>query len=132
MADRDSTTGLKCVVVTPEETVLEAAADYVVVPLFDGELGIAPRHSPMIGRLGFGELRVKSGGETSRYFVDGGFVQVAGDVVSVMTSRAKATTEIDPVEAEAQLQEAIAAPPVGGDAVTGRQRAVDRARGMLR
>ena len=71
---------LQCVVVTPEETVLDAGADYVVVPLFDGELGIAAKHSPMIGRLGFGVLKVKSGGETTRYFVDGGFVQVSSDV----------------------------------------------------
>ena len=46
---------LKCIVVTPESMVLDQAADFVALPLFDGELGIAPLHTPLIGRLGFGE-----------------------------------------------------------------------------
>ena len=45
---------LECVVVTPEETALETPATFVALPLFDGEIGIAPGHSPMIGRLGYG------------------------------------------------------------------------------
>ena len=59
--------------------MLETPAQFVALPLYDGEMGIAPAHSPFIGRWGYGELRVKSGGETKRYYVDGGFVQVAGD-----------------------------------------------------
>ena len=46
---------LQCVVVTPETTALEAQADFVALPLFDGELGVAPDRGPMIGRLGFGD-----------------------------------------------------------------------------
>ena len=46
---------LNCVVVTPEETALEQTASFIVLPLFDGEIGIGPGHSPLIGRLGFGE-----------------------------------------------------------------------------
>ncbi len=42
----------------------------------------------MIGRLGYGELRLVVKGQTQRYYVDGGFVQVADDVVSVLTNRA--------------------------------------------
>ena len=51
-------------------------ADFVALPLYDGEIGIAPGHSPLIGRLGYGEMRIKPGGRRSRYYVDGGFVQV--------------------------------------------------------
>ena len=64
---------LQVIVVTPEATVLDQGADFVALPLFDGEIGIAPQHSPMIGRLGYGELRTKSHGTNRRYFVDGGF-----------------------------------------------------------
>ena len=82
MSTETSTSALQCVVVTPEETVLECEADFVALPLFDGEVGIAPLHSPMIGRLGFGEMRIRSGSETTRYYVDGGFVQVADNLRS--------------------------------------------------
>ena len=123
---------LQCIVVTPEETVLDTSSEFVVVPLFDGEMGIAPMHSAMIGRLGFGELRIKQGGETTRYYVDGGFVQVADNVVSVMTNRAKPLSEIDAAEAEKQLAEALAAPAAGGAAAAVRQRAIDQARGQIR
>ena len=64
------------------------AADFVALPLYDGEIGIAPGHSPFIGRLGYGELRVVNGGGRTRYYVDGGFVQVADNLVSVLTKRA--------------------------------------------
>ena len=98
--------GMQCVVVTPESTVLDVEATAIVVPMIDGENGIGAGHAPMIGRLGYGELRVTSGGNTSHYFVDGGFVQVAEDVVSVITNRAVPVNEIDKSAAERQLSEA--------------------------
>ena len=52
---------LRVVVVTPEQTVLDATTDFVALPLYDGELGVAPSHAPMIGRLGYGELRIGHG-----------------------------------------------------------------------
>src|SRR6186997_507094 len=95
MANHNATTDatskiviLECIVVTPEATVLQTPAQFVALPLFDGELGVAPGHSPFIGRLGFGELRVTEGGVTRRFYVDGGFVQVANNIVSVLTNNA--------------------------------------------
>src|SRR5437588_3755559 len=79
---------LQCVVVTPERTLFDQLVDFVALPLYDGELGVLPGRTPLIGRLGFGELRTKEGGATKRYFVDGGFVQVRDDVVTVLTNRA--------------------------------------------
>ncbi len=67
---------LNCIVVTPEQTVCEKPADFVVATLFDGEIGIAPGHSPLIGRLGYGELRIRRGEETDRFYIEGGFVEV--------------------------------------------------------
>ncbi len=54
-----------------------------------------PACAPMIGRLGYGELRIKVGSETRRYYVDGGFVQVAGNLVSVLTNRAVPAASVD-------------------------------------
>src|SRR5688572_8240342 len=85
---------LRVVVVTPEQTVLEATTDFVALPLYDGELGVAPSDAPMIGRLGYGELRIGHG-EGQRFYVDGGFVQVVDNVVSVLTNRAIPATRLD-------------------------------------
>ena len=97
---------LKCVVVTPEKAVLDAAVDFVAVPMFDGELGVLPGRQPLIGRLGYGELRTVSGKTTRRYYVDGGFVQVRSDVVTLLTAKAIPAEELNAAAAEAELREA--------------------------
>ena len=107
MSETASNSTLRCVVVTPEETVLDTPADFIALPLFDGEVGIGKHHSPMIGRMGYGELRIRSGNETSRYYVDGGFVQVADNVVSVLTNRSLASDAVDAEAAEEQLKTAL-------------------------
>jgi F-type H+-transporting ATPase subunit epsilon len=107
MADTHATSAaagsLQCLVVTPEATVREGACRFVAVPLFDGELGVARGHSPMIGRLGFGELRIEGDGGTERFYVDGGFVEVLDDVVSVLTNRALPAAQLDAEVAAQQL-----------------------------
>ena len=78
---------LQCIIVTPERTVCEQEADFVVATLPDGEIGVWPRRAPLIGRLGFGEMRVVSDEETVRYFIEGGFIEALDDVVTVLTGR---------------------------------------------
>lgn len=97
-----------CSVVTPEATLLDAEASFVALPLFDGEIGIGPDHSPFIGRLGYGELRVKHAGNTDHYYVDGGFVQVANNLVSLLTNRAIPAVQLDAAKAREQLEAARA------------------------
>ncbi len=119
---------LQCIVVTPETTVLEEPADFVVLPLFDGEIGIAPKHAPLIGRLGYGELRLKQAGKITRYYIDGGFVQVVGDVVSVLTNRAIPAEQLDPQVAEEHLSAARARKATGDEALAQRDRQEEQAR----
>ena len=72
-----------------------------------------PGHSPLIGRLGYGEMRIRRGSDTERFYVDGGFVQVADNVVSVLTNRAvPARTSTRPPRTE-QLRTALARPAAG-------------------
>ncbi len=123
---------LRCVVVTPEETVLETEAEYIVLPLFDGEMGIAPLHSPMIGRLGFGELRIRSGSDTARYYVDGGFVQVADNVVSVLTNLAIPSDDVDGEAAQQQLENALGSKTFGEEQLASRDRILAQVRAQLR
>jgi F-type H+-transporting ATPase subunit epsilon len=128
-----TTTGtLRCILVTPEATALDTPADFVALPLFDGEAGIAPGRAPLIGRLGYGELRVRHGGETKRFYVDGGFVQVADNVVSVLTNRAIAASQLDSTAAGQQLQSAIATRAAGPAEMSIRERQILQARGQLR
>jgi F-type H+-transporting ATPase subunit epsilon len=123
---------LNCIVVTPEETALEQKAESIVLPLYDGEIGILPGHSPLIGRLGFGEMRIRSDGKESRYYVDGGFVQVAGDVVSVLTSRAIPTDQVDGKTAHDQLTAALRRPIHTPELLQIRDRLLDQARAQIR
>ncbi|NMC19946.1 MAG: ATP synthase F1 subunit epsilon [Thermogutta sp.] len=123
---------LRAIIVTPERKLVDQSADGVVVPLFDGELGVLPLHAPLIGRLGAGELRILSDGKLRAFFVDGGFVEVLNDVVSVMTSRAQAVEELD-VEAAAEALEAtLAHKAVGDDMLLSREEAAAKARSLLR
>jgi F-type H+-transporting ATPase subunit epsilon len=123
---------LKCIVVTPESTVLDERAHFVALPLYDGEIGIGPSHSPLIGRLGFGEMRIDVGQTIERYYVEGGFVEVLGNVVSVLTHRAVAAEKLDVSVAEEQLAAARSRPANTPDLMASRDRAVTQARARLR
>jgi F-type H+-transporting ATPase subunit epsilon len=133
MADHSPTSGtLRCILVTPEATALDTPAEFVALPLFDGEAGIAPGRAPLIGRLGYGELRVRHGNKTDRFYVDGGFVQVAENVVSVLTNRAVAAGALDASIAQQQLQSALSAQAAGPAEMAIRDRQISQARGQLR
>ncbi len=81
---------LQVVIVTPESTTLDKQVDSVVLPLFDGEKGILANHAPMIGRLGKGKLRIKDGSTEESYQIDGGFVQIESNTVSILTGSSEA------------------------------------------
>jgi F-type H+-transporting ATPase subunit epsilon len=77
-------------VISPERTVFEGQADMVVAPAWDGEIGILRGHAPLVILLGDGELRVQGPGGEQRFHVAGGFMQVAENVVTVLSERAEA------------------------------------------
>jgi F-type H+-transporting ATPase subunit epsilon len=95
---------LQIVLVTPETTLLNEPVDSIRLPMFDGQMGIYPSRSPAVGRLGAGELRLVQGGSSRSYYIDGGFVQVKGPVVSVLTNRATPVDQLDPRGVEEELQ----------------------------
>src|SRR4051812_19422841 len=97
---------LRCVVVTPERAVLDEPADFIAIPMYDGELGVLPGRAPLIGRLGYGELRIQRGSVTRRLFVDGGFAQIRDNVVTLLTSRAFKAEELKVSAAEEALRAA--------------------------
>jgi F-type H+-transporting ATPase subunit epsilon len=77
-------------IISPESVLFEGTTEIVVAPAFDGQVGILTDHAPMMTLLGKGTLRVGSGAAAKNFSVDGGFLQVAGNTVRVVTERASA------------------------------------------
>ncbi|MCH2180627.1 MAG: ATP synthase F1 subunit epsilon [Mariniblastus sp.] len=123
---------LQIVVVTPERTTLDQQVDSVIVPSFDGERGIYNGHAPLVERLGPGELRTVSGDQVSRYYVDGGFVQVSADVVSVLTGRSIPAGEIDLSAAKQDLETAEREPANNTELMELKQKAIAQAKAQIR
>ncbi len=123
---------LQCIVVTPERTVRDERADFVALPLYDGEIGIAPGHSPMIGRLGYGELRLNRDGAVSRLYVEGGFVEVLDNVVSVLTNRAILAQNLDAAGAFERLKSTEGRPTRSPEEMAARDRSVAQLRAQVR
>jgi F-type H+-transporting ATPase subunit epsilon len=123
---------LQCVVVTPEKTLIDETVDFVSLPLYDGELGVLAGHTPLIARLGYGELRTRRGEAVHRYYVDGGFAQVRENVVSVLTNRALAAAAIDPAAATRELEKAHDTRALSDHDFAEKSRATERARAMIR
>jgi F-type H+-transporting ATPase subunit epsilon len=123
---------LRLVLVTPEVTLLDEPVAALRFPLHDGQIGILPGRAPMIGRLGYGELKVTGiDGNHASYFVDGGFVQVKAEAVTILTDRALLRDEIDASEASSELQEAFTRVAKTDAEAAARARDQERARQML-
>jgi F-type H+-transporting ATPase subunit epsilon len=128
---QDSLKGkVRCVIVTPEKAVLDAIAEMVVLPMFDGELGVLPGRAPIIGRLGAGELRLKSNGNVTRYFVEAGFVQVRDNVISVLTAKAQKAEEVTGAMADKAAADAESLPFTNAVERANKAKARERAQGL--
>ena len=101
-------------VIKPERKVYEDDVDMVVAPATDGYVGILPHHAPLFTTLGPGEFKVKRGGVEEILAVFGGFMDVRGDRVVVLTDAAEPAEEIDAgraQEARDRAQQVLAAGP---------------------
>jgi F-type H+-transporting ATPase subunit epsilon len=123
---------LRCIVVTPERTELDREAEYIALPMFDGELGVLQGRAPLIGRLGYGTLRLQTVAGPERYFIDGGFAQVENNVVSVLTGKAIPVDLLDRDEALAALDAAQDMPGGTPEESQLKATALLRARGLVR
>lgn len=125
-------TKVRCVVVTPEKTELDTQCDALSLPLYDGEAGILPGRSPMVGRLGFGLLKLRTGSTTEKWYVDGGFVQVTRDGVYVLTDRLLKQDKINKAQAEEDLQKANAIVANSPETFALKDRSVAQARAKIK
>ena len=123
---------LQLVIVTPETTTFEEEVDSVVLPLIDGEAGVLPGHAPMLGRLGPGELRAVQGSGVTRFYVDGGFAQVEGHVVTVLPGQSILASEVDLAAAKAELEQAIGLASNNPETAELKTKAISQARAKIR
>lgn len=124
---------MKCLVVTPEKTELDIEATSVVLPLIDGEYGVMPGHTPVVARMGAGELRIKGvDGKETVYYIEGGFVEVLDDIVALLSMMAIPVEKLDVQRATALLETALARPTNTPDLAKYREEQVYCHRNRLR
>jgi F-type H+-transporting ATPase subunit epsilon len=100
---------LRLKIVTPETTAYSEDVDMVTLPGSEGEMGVYPKHVPLLTTLQPGELRVVKDGRSFWLAVGEGFVEITGDSVSVLTDMALESEKIDEQAAEAAVARAQAA-----------------------
>jgi F-type H+-transporting ATPase subunit epsilon len=137
MADAKPAGMIRCVIVTPETTSLDTFVRSVVLPLFDGQRGVGRGHSPFVGRLGAGEVRIvgeqgAAADAVRRVFVEGGFVEVGHDSVTVIAQRAVPAEQLDVAAARAELDRIRSTKASGGEAIAAKIAAEEAARALLR
>ena len=93
-------------IITAERQVYSDEVDMVIAPGFDGQLGILPRHAPLMTMLKPGELTVRKDGEDIYVAVSGGFMEVLGNRVSVLADACERSDEIDEERAQQAMQRA--------------------------
>ena len=88
-------------VVSAEEQIFSGEAEFVVLPGESGELGIYPRHTPLITRIKPGTVRVKVAGQTAEelIFVAGGILEIQPGVVTVLADTAIRGHDLDEAKA---------------------------------
>jgi F-type H+-transporting ATPase subunit epsilon len=118
---------LSVVVVSPARPIFDGDAAWVTAPAWDrvgedrslygttpgrltvGQLGIWPRHAPLVAALGSGILRIGlDGGRVARFAVRGGFLKVGDNRVTILVDRAMTEADVNDAEARRELEETLA------------------------
>lgn len=109
---------LKVDIVAAEGQIFSGSAKMVYAPAEEGEVGIAPRHAPLLTRLKPGTLRVENlDGEIQNFFVSGGILEVQPFLVTVLSDSAGRAEDIDAAAAEEAKRRAEEAVAAAGDKI---------------
>lgn len=82
-------------IVSAETAIYSGTAEMVFAPAEMGEVGIAPRHTPLLTRLKPGEVRVRKGDEELFFFVSGGILEIQPHVITVLADTAVRARDLD-------------------------------------
>jgi len=97
-------------IVSAEQEIYSGTAEMVFAPLATGEVGILPRHAPLIARMKPGEVRVRTATEDLDFYVSGGVLEVQPHVVTVLADTAARARDLDEakvLEAKQRAEEAL-------------------------
>jgi F-type H+-transporting ATPase subunit epsilon len=121
----------QCVVVTPEQQLLDESITQAIVPGHDGLVGILTDRAPLLMKIGIGPLRIdRAGGSRSYYFIDGGVAQMKANKLTILTNHATPASEIDAEAARAEYAEAAARRATDPKSAADREHQLARARAM--
>jgi F-type H+-transporting ATPase subunit epsilon len=94
-------TKLRCEIVTAERTVFQENVEMVVAPGIEGQLGILPKHAPLMTALTFGELIIHRENQPDEFIaIGGGFMEVGPEHVTILADSAERAEEIDIARAD--------------------------------
>jgi len=98
---------ISVLVATAEREVYRGEAAFLAAPGVAGELGIMPKHTPLLTALRPGEMRItRENGEVDEVFVSGGYMEVQPDTITVLADTAERAVDIDEAEAQAAQRRA--------------------------
>jgi F-type H+-transporting ATPase subunit epsilon len=118
-----------CVLVTPEEQLVDEPIVQAIVPAHDGLVGILTGRAPLLVKLGAGPLRIdRSNGQRRYFFIDGGVAQMKDNRLTIISTQAMPASEIDAEAARAEYAEAAARRATDANAAQDRRRAMTRAK----
>lgn len=93
-------------IVSAEKEIYSGTAEMVFAPLSTGEVGVLPRHAPLIARMKPGEVRVRTSTEELQFYVSGGVLEVQPHVVTVLADTAVRAKDLDEAAAQEAKQRA--------------------------
>lgn len=97
---------IRCEIVSQDRTVFTGDVDLVMLPGSAGEMGILPKHAPVLTTLKYGFVRVKKDGKEEIFAVAGGVAEVQPDIVTILADAAENVEEIDENRADAARKRA--------------------------
>jgi F-type H+-transporting ATPase subunit epsilon len=97
---------IRCEIVSQDRTVFTGDVDIVVLPGAAGEMGILPKHAPVLTTLKYGFVRIRKSGKEEVFAVAGGVAEVQPDIVTILADAAENVQEIDESRAEAARKRA--------------------------
>ena len=119
-------------IVSPADSCYEGDADTVVVPTSEGLIGVLPGHISLLALLGYGILTFREGSETRSFVIDGGFLEIRDDRVSVLANSVEDTKDVDPEKAQKDFEAALQLKATGEEEMEERQARLASARTRLR
>lgn len=95
-------------IVTPDGPVYDSEVDMIIAKTASGELGILPGHIPMVAPLVIGAVKLKKDGKTEYVAVNGGFVEVRPEKVTILAQSSEVASSIDLARAKEAMKRAEA------------------------